>query len=271
MSSITETQLDDWQQAVGREQVAEEVLAASALQRFGRAVGCRDELDGVPLPHWAFFLPSPLDEEIGSDGHPRRGDFLPDVTLPRRMYAASSIEFVSDLEIGAPARQVSTVADLTHKSGSTGDLVFAKVEKRLEQEGSLRVREVQTYVYRGEGEPAPMPVPADVTPEGERWQPDEVNLFRFSAATANGHRIHYDHPYTTQVEGYPALIVHGPFTAAKLAALAMRDGALASFSFRAMAPLFVGQPITLRRSDENTYEAVRCDGLIAMSAKASFR
>ena len=269
MSAITPAQLSAWQEAVGREIVEESVLETGALARFALAVGA----DGgaVPLAHWAFFLPSPKDGDIGPDGHPKRGNFLPDIALPRRMFAASSIEFPGALKTGTSARQTSRVAELTHKAGRSGDLVFARVEKRIEQGGELRVREVQTYVYRDMGDPVPMPEPMPQMPEGERWQPDEVNLFRFSAATGNGHRIHYDQPYTTRVEGYPALIVHGPFTAAKLAALAMRDGDLARFSFRALAPLFLGQQIVLRRTGEGEYEAVRCDGATAMSATAEFR
>lgn len=271
MARVTPEQVAAWQQAIGREEVAEQVLDAGALRRFAQAVGIPDETQGAPLPHWAYFLPSPLDGEIGADGHPRRGDFLPDVSLPRRMYASASMQFAGEIELGAEARQTSRVVELTHKAGRSGDLVFAKVEKLLEQGGALKVREVQTYVYRDEGEPVGMPVPAETPPEGELWQPNEVNLFRFSAATANGHRIHYDHPYTTQVEGYPALIVHGPFTAAKLAGLAMREGLLASFAFRATAPLFLGQPIYLRRAGEGQFEAVRCDGVMAMTAEATYR
>lgn len=186
------------------------------------------------------------------------------------MFASSTIEFSGTLKTGSMARQTSRVAELTHKSGRSGDLVFAKVEKRIDQDGELRVREVQTYVYRDMGDPVPMPEPASDLPDGECWHPDEVNLFRFSSATGNGHRIHYDEPYTTKVEGYPALIVHGPFTAGKLAALAMRDGEMMRFSFRAMAPLFLGQPIALRRASRGEYEAVRCDGVTAMAAKADF-
>ena len=271
MAGVTEGQLSQWKEAIGREVVDEEILDATALRRFARAVGLGDQAEGVPLPHWAFFLPCPADDIIGPDGHPRRGDFLPDITLPRRMFAASTIEFFDAIETGATARQVSRVAELTHKTGRSGDLVFAKVEKLLEQHGKLRVREVQTYVYRDEGDRVPMPIPAGDPPEGEAWHPDEVNLFRFSAATFNGHRIHYDLPYTRDVEGYPALIIHGPFTAAKLAGLAMQSGTLARFSFRAMAPLFLGQPVYLRRAESGEYEAVRCDGAIAMSATAEFR
>ena len=271
MTGVSEAQLAEWQKAVGREIVEEETLAPLALCRFARAVGKEDEHDRPPLPHWAFFLPNPLNGEIGPDGHPKRGGFLPDVTLPRRMFAASSIEFPGELDLSAPAKQTSRIAELTHKSGRTGDLVFAKVEKRIEQGGELRVREVQTYVYRDEGDPVPMPQPAAEAPDGEAWKPDEVSLFRFSAATCNGHRIHYDYPYTTGVEGYPALIIHGPFTAAKLADLAMRKGDLASFSFRATAPLFLGQPVYLREAADDSVEAVRCDGVTAMQANFSYR
>ena len=270
MAHVTAEQLSLWQQAVGREQVHEEVLAPAALRRFAQAVGLSGEHKDTPLPHWAFFLPSPLDAEIGADGHPKRGGFLPDITLPRRMFAGARIEFHGALEIGAMARQTSRIAELSHKSGRSGDLIFARVEKRLEQDDALKVCELQTYVYRGEGERFGMPVPAEAAPVGEVWQPDEVNLFRFSAATANGHRIHYDHPYATGVEGYPALVVHGPFTAAKLAGLAMRDGQLATFSFRAQAPLFLGQPIRLRRSTVGQFEAVRCDGVTGMTAEATY-
>lgn len=270
MSGVTETQLIEWQEAVGREQVEEEILDPVALRRFARAVGKTDETDSPPLPHWAFFLPNPCDEEIGPDGHPRRGEFLPDVTLPRRMFASSSIDFTGDLELGSPAQQTSRIAELTRKSGRSGDLVFTKVEKRIEQGGSLRVQEVQTYVYREDVGPIPLPEPAATRPEGEVWHPDEVSLFRFSAATYNGHRIHYDRPYATGVEGYPALVIHGPFTAAKLAALAMRSGDLATFSFRATAPLFLGAPVYLRQAGHGAVEGVRCDGVTAMQATASY-
>lgn len=270
MTGVSEAQFAEWQQAVGRELVEEETLDPLALRRFARAVGRDDETDRVPLPHWAFFLPCPHDGSIGADGHPRRGSFLPDVSLPRRMFAASAMTLIRSLKTGTSARQTSRVIGLKHKTGRSGDLVFAEVERQIEQHGELCVREVQTYVYRSEGEPIPMPEPGPSLPEGNPWDPREINLFRFSAATFNGHRIHYDLPYTTEVEGYPALIVHGPFTATKLAEVAMRDGTLSEYSFRAMAPLFLGQPTFLRRVHKGSYEAVRCDGAVAMTATAEF-
>lgn len=269
---LTETgagALATWSSAVGRRETRTEVLERQSLSRYALATDAASE--GAPLPHWAFFLPSPSDRDIGLDGHPRRGGFLPDISLPRRMFAGARVEFPAPLRLGEEAELTSTVASVEHKSGRTGDLVFVEVERVLRQNGAICVREFQSFVYRGEGERVRLPERADVEPDGERWLPREVNLFRFSAVTFNGHRIHYDYPYATEVEGYPALVVHGPFTAAKLAALAMRGGALATFAFRALAPLFVGQPVYLRTAGEGGAEAVRCDGVVAMRAEFTRR
>ena len=132
-------------------------------------------------------------------------------------------------------------------------------------------------VYRGEGDGTPLPLPtptadaAQAPGGGEVWTPGTVNLFRFSSVTFNGHRIHYDLPYATLVEGYPSLVVHGPFIAAKLGELARQQGTLASFEFRAQSPCFVDQPIRLLRSDTTTFQALRCDGQIATVVKATYR
>jgi 3-methylfumaryl-CoA hydratase len=272
MSKIETAQLDEWKAAIGRRTVARQILEIESLRRYALAVGSDPAVEDVhpPLPHWAFFLPMARDDEIGGDGHPRRGGFLPPITLPRRMFAASRIDFETPLELGTLAEMTSTVANVAHKSGRSGELLFVEVERSLLQGGTLRVRERQSYVYRDAGAPISMPVPAAQAPEGELWHPDEVNLFRFSATTFNSHRIHYDLPYATGVENYPALVVHGPLIAAKLAGLASRDGTLASFAFRAQAPLFLGQPIRLRKGDGEV-SAVRCDGITAMIAKAGLR
>jgi len=259
-----------WREAVGRELVEQEDLDPGAAARFDRAVG-GDGHGGNPLVHWAFFQPAPADDDIGEDGHPRRGGFLPDITLERRMFASSRIELRRPLAIGEPAVQISLVARVEHKPGRSGDLVFVEVSRTIEQASEVRVREVQTFVYRDRGADVPMPACSTQFAQGQCWQPDAVNLFRFSAATGNAHRIHYDESYTTRVERYPALIVHGPFTAAKLAGLAAGDGELATFSFRAMAPLFLGQPIGLRQGNDGAVEAVRCDGMTAMTARTSYR
>ncbi|MEQ9662501.1 MAG: hypothetical protein RLN87_08150 [Parasphingopyxis sp.] len=270
MTATTAEQIEGWRSAIGREDVATQMLDPSALARFALAVG-QPAGSVPPLAHWAFFLSEPADDQIGADGHPKRGNFLPPVTLPRRMFAASDIAFEAPLAVGEPARLVSTIADVQHKSGRSGDLVFATVERALEQDGTTRVRERQSYVYREAGAAVAMPEPAGEDSAGERWTPDPVHLFRFSAATFNAHRIHYDRDYAKHVEGYPSLVIHGPFTASKLAELAARDGTLARFSFRAQAPLFEGQPVFLQRGDEQgAYRAERADGAVAMTASAKF-
>lgn len=273
MTGLSSETVARWRAAIGRQERRSELLAADSLRRFALSVGSSPEVEACPPPlaHWAFFLPAPADEAIGPDGHPRRGDFLPDISLPRRMFAASQMEFAAPLAPGRQADLVTTITDVAHKAGRSGDLVFVEIERVISQAGRTSVRETQSYVYRGESAPTGLPEPAIPAPDGEKWLPDEVNLFRFSAATFNGHRIHYDLPYAKRVEGYPALVVHGPFTAAKLAALAERGGALASFSFRAMAPLFLGQPIYLREAGDGTAEAVRCDGTVAMRAEFTRR
>ncbi|ANY19379.1 hypothetical protein A6F68_00853 [Tsuneonella dongtanensis] len=266
---FTPSEIATWRAAIGNLEERREVLGAEPLRRFALAIGADARVEDRPpaLAHWAFFLPEPDDRTIGLDGHPRRGTFLPDVPLARRMFAASAMEFMAPLVLGREATMESRVADVSHKRGRSGDLVFVEVHRTIRQDGEVRVRERQSYVYREDGAPTPMPEPLANPPEGEPWTPDEVNLFRFSAATFNGHRIHYDAPYAREVEGYPALVVHGPFTAARLAARAMRGGPLATFAFKAMSPLFLGQTIYLRDDDDNAVEAVRCDGAIAMRAE----
>ena len=270
MSTVDPARFAEWQDSVGRERRVTERLDPVALSRYGLAVGANAEADAAPLAHWAFFLPQHSDADIGRDGHPSRGGFLPAITLPRRMFAASAMHFFEPLATGEMAEQVSTVVDVTHKIGSTGDLVFVRLRTELRQDGAVRVEETKTFVYRDESARVALPDPVNTPPDGEVWRPDAVNLFRFSAATGNSHRIHYDLPYTVEEEGYPALVVHGPFTAARLAGMALRRGTLKKFEFRAKAPLFLGQPIYLRATSNTVFEAVRCDGTIAMEARAEF-
>jgi 3-methylfumaryl-CoA hydratase len=272
MSLFAPDQIDEWRQSIGRREVLSERLEVESLRRYALAVGSDPavEYNLPPLGHWAFFLPNPGDDAVGDDGHPKRGGFLPAITLPRRMFASANMLFEAPLLLGEEAQCASTIVDVSHKSGRSGDLVFVEVSRRLKQRGVVRVRERQSYVYRGDAAPTPLPVVDGEDIAGETWAPTVVNLFRFSAATFNGHRIHYDQPYATQVEGYPALVVHGPFIAAKLAGLAGRGRALASFAFRAQAPLFLGQPVRLQDAGAEM-RAVRCDGAVAMTATVTFK
>lgn len=273
--AIRPEEIEAWRAHVGRQEVRRQRLDVESLRRFAAAQGADMDVVGRPPPlaHWTYFLETVGPDAIGPDGHPRRGGLLPPVRLPRRMFAAAVVTFAEPLGLDAEAELSITVADVRHRSGKTGDLVFVEVDRRLSQDGRERLSERQTIVYRGLGEPIAAIEPADLPlrHDAEVWLPTPVDLFRFSAVTFNSHRIHYDHPYVTREEGYPDLVVHGPFTAAKLFAFARaRAGReLKRFEFRAVAPLFVGQPIYLASGEsEGEVQALRCDGAVAMSAKA---
>ena len=209
-----------------------------------------------PLWHWLYFLPVAPLAEVGPDGHPRRGGFLPPVALPRRMWAGGRLTFHAPLQLGERARRISTIANIEEKAGRTGRLVFVTVQHRIEAGGELKIEEEHDIVYRdvpAAGSPSAQPArePARA-PDGEVWRrtltADPVLLFRYSALTFNGHRIHYDAPYVTQEEGYPGLVVHGPLIATLLVDLIRReraDATLSSFSFTALHPTFVDDPFTL--------------------------
>ncbi len=229
-----------------------------------------------PLWHWLYFLPQAPQSQVGPDGHPRRGGFLPPVALPRRMFAGGRYTFHEPLIIGRPAKREGTVRSVAEKQGSTGPLVFVTVGYRVEQDGRLCVEEEQDIVYREAGGrvAAAVPKPLPELPEGT-WvrpvDPDPVLLFRFSALTFNGHRIHYDRTYATEQEGYPGLVVHGPLLATLLIDLVRRhsDRRVTGYSFRARAPLFDLAPFrVIGRPGEAKVEleAQGPDGATAMTA-----
>jgi len=272
---VSDDDIDHWRGWIGSEELRRELLSAETLRRFAAALGETLDVERTqpPLAHWAFFLPTAAADQIGPDGHPRRGGFLPPVTLPRRMFAAAEMRFEAPLLLDREAERRSIILDVVHKAGRTGALVLVQAEHRITQDGALRVSETQTIVYREAGAPTPPVVPAEIAQQdgATLWNPTPVDLFRFSAATFNSHRIHYDLPYAAGEEGYPGLVVHGPFTAARLFGHARRHGrSPQSFAFRAVAPLFCGQPIQLTDDGDGKVRAVRCDGTDAMIAMAGF-
>lgn len=210
-----------------------------------------------PLGHWLWFLPQAPQRDLAADGHPHRGGFLPPVPLPRRMWAGGTLAFHDPIRSGEAVRRVSRIADVTHKAGRSGDLVFVRVTHEISTARGLAVREDHDIVYRA----APQPGEAAAQPgeaAGERatetaaWRRpvtgDPVLLFRFSALTFNGHRIHYDRGYCTDVEGYPGLVVHGPLMATLLVDLFLRNhpGArVTGFRFRALRPVFDIHPFVV--------------------------
>jgi 3-methylfumaryl-CoA hydratase len=186
------------------------------------------------------------------------------------MFAATEVRFSAPLELNRRAELAVTVTDIKQRTGRTGDLVLVELSRQLSQHGQEKLVEAQTLVYRNGGDRI-APIIASAPTSRPTWQPNTVELFRFSAATFNSHRIHYDVQYTRDTEGYPDLVVHGPLVAARLCGFAQSLGAerLKFFSYRGNAPLFVNQPIELRRGqDAGSFEAVRCDGVIAATARA---
>lgn len=279
---VTDEDVKEWQSYVGRQKLQQTTADAEVLRRFALAAGVDADVERTApiLGHWALFVDAVADERIGPDGHPKRGDFLPNVFLPRRMFAAAEMTFHTPLQLGEVTQMASTILSVDHKPGRSGDLVFVKVQREVSQGDTLCVSEVQTLVYRPEGEPVAPVNEAGLSPEeAESWVPGPVQLFRFSATTYNSHRIHYDLPYATGEEGYPGLVVHGPFTAVKLLDYACRNPPHQkdnprprTFSFRGIAPMFASQKITLSSGEEaNTFLATRCDGNVGMSAQVQFQ
>lgn len=273
--SIDDAQVAEWSGWIGRSERSVETLHRECMRRYAAASGGDLDVEaGQPsLGHWAYFLPTVSAAGIDADGHPKRGGFLPPVTLPRRMFAAGSFDFQQPLLLDVEAELVATIRDVKHRAGKSGELVLIELDRVLSQQGAVRITERQTIVYREAGAPTPAVPDAGLVagPDDEQWLPGPVDLFRFSAVTFNSHRIHYDLPYATGEEGYPGLVVHGPLTATRLHRYATRrlGRAPARFEFRAVAPLFCGQPVLLRPGEiKDEIVAVRCDGTTAMIAKA---
>ena len=236
-----------------------------------------------PLWHWLYFLPLHRQSEIGADGHAKRGGFLPPVPLPRRMWAASQLEFHSPLRVGDAVERRSTIADVSVKHGRTGPLVFVKVRHEIRCNGAADAALVEFHdiVYREAKKPGDVEPPPQAAETGAPWQreivPDDVLLFRYSALTFNGHRIHYDRKYVTEVEGYPGLIVHGPLIATLLMDLLRREAPqadVATFRFKAVRPTFDLHPMRVNgRRDGNAVHlwAQDHEGWLTMDASATLR
>lgn len=243
---------------------------------------------GTPLPplwHWLYFLPLHRQSDIGPDGHAKRGGFLPPIPLPRRMWAGSQFEFHSALRIGDALTRTSTIEDVTEKSGRSGALVFVRVRHEVSRKGETRpaLTEFHDIVYRdvprpGDAAPAPQAAPPDAAWVKD-WVPDDVLLFRYSALTFNGHRIHYDRRYATEVEGYPGLIVHGPLIATLLLDLLRRElpqAQVARYEFRAVRPTFDTHPFKVCGTPQPDGKTVRLwaqdhEDWLTMNATATLR
>ena len=251
MGMIDLEHLRSW---VGKTEQVDDLIAPSRVAALAATMD-RDDAppkSGDPLPppwHWTLCLPAARQSAIGPDGHPARGGFLPPVPLPRRMWAGGRLTFPQLLRVGESVQRRSQVMSVEHKSGRAGDLVFVLVRHEFHGAAGLCITEEHDIVYRdmpAAATSAVSPAPTfKSAPAGATWErqiiPDDVLLFRYSALTFNGHRIHYDRRYVTEVEGYPGLIVHGPLIATLLVDLLRRNMAganIATIDFRAVKPVF---------------------------------
>lgn len=288
--AIAELKIDDLKSYIGRRIVSTDVVTAGPANllrlTFGRS---EPELkDGDPLPpgwHVLYFLPRIGPDGLRADGTPTEAGVIPSMPLPRRMFAGERLRFHRPIRIGDAVRRETELADIALKSGSTGSLVFATVLSRIFTPEGLALEEERRTVFREEVKdggrnqaPRREEAPADV-PWRRRIVPDPVLLFRFSALTFNSHRIHYDHVWATEVEGYPALVVHGPLTSTLLIDFA-RDHtpgrAFLTYTTQARAPLFATAAFEVRgrpAADGRGCElwAVTPEGTVAMGAQVELQ
>lgn len=260
----------DW---IGRTRKTTAVLEASDLARLAALLDRPPPSEVPPAWHWACLAEPVSRADLGPDGHPRRGLFLPPIEAPRRMFASAEMAFSAALLPGLESDLVETIANIEEKPGAIGLLTFVTVDRTISQADEVRVRERQTIVYTSA---PPTPRMADSEPPSPAaWSQDittdPVLLFAFSAATSNSHRIHYDLAYATQIEGYPGLVVHGPLIALLLLD-AMPPRAVSRFSFRALKPAFASETVTAegRLTEDGAELWARCGGATLMRARVAF-
>ena len=284
LDPATLAHLQGW---IGKTETLTDDVTAAPVRSLSATL---DRDDPVPVPgtalpplwHWLYFLPQHRQSEIGPDGHALRGGFLPPVPLPRRMWAGGRLQWLpqNPVVVGDAIQRASRIESVTHKAGRTGDLLFVLVKHEVHNAKGLALTEEHDIVYRAAalvGDPVPPPVPAE---KGAAWQrdivPDDVLLFRYSALTFNGHRIHYDRRYVTEVEGYPGLIVHGPLIATLLVDLVRRHapGAfIKTFHFKAIRPTFDPHPFRLNGQPSADGKTIRLwaedhEGWLTMQGEA---
>lgn len=274
--------IDHLRKWVGREDLRLDVVSADLALKYHATFDFPGEPPKlghiVPrLIHFCLAQPATPTSELGQDGHPVRGGFLPPVPLPRRMWAGGAFHFHGDLKVGDAVKRTSRIEGVALKEGRTGPLCFVTVLHRMEANGATVIEERQDIVYRGfdaPGGPAKAQLPAERGAHQRAMKAEAPLLFRYSALTFNGHRIHYDRRYVTDVEGYPGLIVHGPMQAAWLCnyATQLRDSPPTRFTFRSLSPLFDDDAFALHACEDGKgglhLWTAKTNGTLCMAAEA---
>jgi 3-methylfumaryl-CoA hydratase len=285
MKNRPDTDLEYLRAWIGRTQSETDEITAAPMAALSATLNREDPTpqrgDRLPaLWHWLYFLPRHRQSELGPDGHARLGGFLPPLPLPRRMYAGGRVDLHRPLRVGDVVSRLSRIVDVEAKSGRTGSLVFVRVRHEISNGEGLALTEDQDLVYRANpkpGDPAPPVQRASAAPAWTRdVHPDAVLLFRYSALTFNGYRLHYDRRFAIDVQGYPGLLVHGPLVATLLADLLrhhLPDARVSQFSFRAIRPLFDTNAFTVCGRPDPEGSIVKLwaqepDGALAVDATA---
>ena len=292
---MEQSHIQNW---VGRSQKVEDYVDLSRVRGMAATFDFDMTIDyGTPLPpawHWMFFNPMQPDHELGPDGHPKKGGFLPPVELPRRMWAGGRLTFEGDIVVGSHINRISTIKSIVSKEGRSGRLCFVTLRHEVFSNDCRVIDEEQNLVYRelSPAKPGQSPAGPDTSKPEPRvadfpadwscpFEPTSPMIFRYSALTFNSHRIHYDYPYATQVENYPALVVQGPMLATLLMHLAECNGQgmpvrkLKTFEYRSVAPFFLGQFGILeaawtKRDTEAKLQIRKSSNVVAVQATATY-
>ncbi|TCM46507.1 3-methylfumaryl-CoA hydratase [Rhizobium sp. PP-F2F-G48] len=285
MKETVEMDVEYLRSWIGRKEVVSDFVSIDLVRKFNATLDLGERLPvvGDTAPHliqYCLAQPAIQAHLLGNDGHPQKGGFLPPVPLPRRMWAGSNLVFHGHILVGDLVRRVSHIADVVIKEGRTGVLCFVTVEHKVDVAGKLLIEETQNIVYREAAMPQdPSKVAeSEPAPTGQHQRDVVVSptlLFRYSALTFNGHRIHYDRPYATEIEQYPGLVLHGPLQATLLLnyAAELKGGVPTKFMFRGQSPLFDDDKVSLHATEDNgrmKLWTAREDGPIGMSAEADW-
>ncbi|MFM0041770.1 acyl-CoA dehydrogenase [Paraburkholderia sediminicola] len=279
MSTVDLVYLRQW---IGKPYVDRDVLSSRHARLMAATLGLPQTalMSGTRLPplwHWLYFLEGLPASELGRDGHPARGGFLPPVPLPNRMWAGGTLEFRASVPLDADVEKRSTVVSVEHKQGRSGELIFVTVLHEVLHGGQVAISEHHDIVYKEATAPSARTAPQEalVAQHSKRFLPTSTTLFRYSALTFNGHRIHYDVDYCREVEGYSNLVIHGPLNATLLAAFAeeVAGKPLRRFTYRGLQPSILGNELTVNAAANGEGWAVWVslpDGSVSMRADASF-
>jgi len=275
---MTTQDYSDW---IGRKETYADSLDPGHVRQVALALNREAPAVGEPLPHlwhWAHFVRGQPYADLGTDGHPAKGSFLPPLGKRNRMWAGGRVRFHKQLRVGVTAERESTILKIKEKEGRTGTLLFFTVQHDYRQEGEVCISEEQDIVYRA---PTPPKLEGTIQPPARQWgvtiEPSTVFLFRYSAVTFNGHRIHYDLDYVTKGEGYPGLVVHGPLIATLMLQTCLDanpDRDVATLDYRGLRPLIAPRPFEVAggvQEDGIVRLWAEQDGTLAHQAELTFK